>query len=150
MWILQFLPDSFILYVVYSAIALGAVGLLASYIIKVIPFLNIYRIPIQILSILLLTAGVYWYGGYSTEMWWRGETARLQEEIRKSEERAPVITKEVVTKYKDKILIVKRGVEVVKKEIEIKREIINEGCKLNPTAVEMYNKGVTGSVEETK
>jgi len=150
MWILQFLPDSFILYVVYSAIALGAVGLLASYIIKVIPFLNIYRIPIQILSILLLTAGVYWYGGYSTEMWCRGETARLQEEIRKSEERAPVITKEVVTKYKDKILIVKRGVEVVKKEIEIKREIINEGCKLNPTAVEMYNKGVTGSVEETK
>ena len=104
MWILQFLPDSFILYVVYSAIVLGAVGLLASYIIKVIPFLNIYRIPIQILSILLLTAGVYWYGGYSTEMWWRGETARLQEEIRKSEERAPVITKEVVTKYKDKIL----------------------------------------------
>jgi len=150
MWILQFLPDSFILYVVYSAIALGAVGLLASYIIKVIPFLNIYRIPIQILSILLLTAGVYWYGGYSTEMWGRGETARLQEEMRKIEERAPVITKEVVTKYKDKILIVKRGVEVVKKEIEIKREIINEGCKLNPTAVEMYNKGVTGSVEETK
>jgi hypothetical protein len=150
MWILQFLPDSFILYVVYSAIALGVIGLLASYIIKVIPLLNIYRIPIQILSILLLTAGVYWYGGYSTEMWWRGETARLQEEIRKSEERAPVITKEVVTKYKDKILIVKRGVEVIKKEIEIKREIINEGCKLNPTAVEMYNKGVTGSVEETK
>jgi hypothetical protein len=35
-------------------------------------------------------------------------------------------------------------VEVIKKEIEIKREIINEGCKLNPTAVEMYNKGITG------
>jgi hypothetical protein len=83
-------------------------------------------------------------------MWWRGETVRLQEEIRKSEERAPVITKEVVTKYKDKILIVKHGVEVVKKEIEIKREIINEGCKLNPTAVEMYNKGVTGPAEGNK
>lgn len=150
MWILHFLPDSFILYVVYSAMALGAAGILTSYIIRFIPFINIYRTPIQILSILLLTAGVYWYGGYSTEMWWRGEAARLQEEIRKSEERAPIITKEVVTKYKDKILIVKHGVEVVKKEIEVKREIINEGCKLNPTAVEMYNKGVTGPAEETK
>jgi len=150
MWILHFLPDSFILYVVYSAMAMGLAGILTSYVIRFIPFINIYRTPIQVLSILLLTAGVYWYGGYSTEMWWRGEAARLQEEIRKSEERAPIITKEVVTKYKDKILIVKHGVEVVKKEIEIKREIINEGCKLNPTAVEIYNKGVTGPAEETK
>lgn len=150
MWVLHFLPDSFILYVVYAAIALGVAGVIISYVIRFIPFINIYRTPIQILSILLLTAGVYWYGGYSTEMWWRGETERLQEEIRKSEEKASVITKEIVTKYKDKILIVKRGVEVIKKEIEIKREIINEGCKLNSTAVEMYNKGVTGPTEESK
>jgi hypothetical protein len=129
---------------------LGLAGVVISYVIRFIPFINIYRTPIQIVSILLLVAGVYWYGGYSTEMWWRGETARLQEEIRKSEERAPVITKEIVYKTKEKILVVKRGVEVIKKEIEIKREIINEGCKLNPTAVEMYNKGITGPAEESK
>lgn len=150
MWLLHFLPDSFILYVVYAAMGLGAAGIVTSYVIRFIPFINIYRIPIQILSILLLVTGVYWYGGYSTEMWWRGETARLQEEIRKSEEKAPIITKEIVTKYKDKILVVKHGVEVIKKEIEVKREIINEGCKLNPIAVEMYNKGVTGPKEESK
>ena len=120
MWILHFLPDSFILYVVYAAMTLGLAGVVISYVIRFIPFINIYRTPIQIVSILLLVAGVYWYGGYSTEMWWRGETARLQEEIRKSEERAPVITKEIVYKTKEKILVVKRGVEVIKKEIEIK------------------------------
>jgi hypothetical protein len=147
MWILHFLPDSFILYVVYSVMALGVAGVVTSYVIRFIPFINIYRTPIQIVSILLLVAGVYWYGGYSTEMWWRTETERLQDEIKKSEEKAPIITKEIVTKYKDKIVIVKRGVEIVKKEIEIKREIINEGCKLNPTAIEMYNKGVTGPAE---
>ena len=150
MWVLHFLPDSFILYVVYCAMAVGATGIIASYVIKLIPFLNIYRTPIQLLSIALFCAGVYWYGGYSTEMEWRAEAKKLQDKITEEENKSPVITKEIVYKTKEKILVVKRGVEVVKKEIEIKREIINEGCKLNPTAVEMYNKGVTGPKEETK
>jgi hypothetical protein len=150
MWILHLLPDSFILYVVYAAMAIGAAGILMSYIIRSIPYINIYRTPIQILSILILLAGVYWYGGYATEMLWREEARKLQEKIDVAEAKAPVITKEIVYKTKEKILVVKRGVEVIKKEIEIKREIINEGCKLNPTAVEMYNKGVTGPAEETK
>ena len=150
MWVLHFLPDSFILYVVYCLMAAGAAGIILSYVIKSIPFLNIYRIPIQILSIVLFCAGVYWYGGYDTEMQWRARVAEMEAKVKESEERAPVITKEIVTKYKDKVVVVKQGIEIVKKEIEVKREIINEGCKLNPTAVEMYNKGITGPQEETK
>lgn len=150
MWVLHFLPDSFILYVVYCAMAAGAIGIVSSYVIKFIPFLNIYRTPIQIVSILLFCAGVYWYGGYSTEMEWRAEAKKLQDKIDKAEAQAPIITRETVTKYKDKIVVVKRGVEIVKKEIEVKREIINEGCKLNPTAVEMYNLGITGPKEDSK
>jgi energy-coupling factor transporter transmembrane protein EcfT len=150
MWVLHFLPDSFILYIVYAAIALGVAGIVTSYVIRFVPFINIYRTPIQIVSILLLIAGIYWYGGYTTEMIWREEARKLQEKIDVAEAKAPVITKEIVYKTKEKILVVKRGVEVIKKEIEIKREIINEGCKLNPIAVEMYNKGVTGPKEETK
>jgi len=130
--------------------AVGAIGILASYVIKFIPFLNIYRTPIQIVSIILLCAGIYWYGGYDTEMQWRARVAEMEAKVKESEEKAPIITKEIVTKYKDKILVVKKGVEVIKKEIEVKREIINEGCKLNPTAVEIYNKGVTGPGEETR
>jgi hypothetical protein len=45
---------------------------------------------------------------------------------------------------------VNRGIEVVKKEIEEKKIYINEGCSLSPAAVEAYNKGVTGPVEEKK
>jgi hypothetical protein len=113
-------------------------------------FVNIYRIPLQLLFVAVFCSGIYWYGGYTTEMLWREEARKLQEKIDSAEAKAPVVTKQIVTKYKDKILIVKHGVEVVKKEIEIKREIINEGCKLNPIAVEMYNKGVTGPREEKK
>lgn len=150
MWILHLLPDSVILYIVYALLGIGAVGILVTSFMRGSAFVNIYRIPLQLLFIAIFCSGIYWYGGYSTEMLWREEARKLQEKIDVAEAKAPVITKEIVTKYKDKILVVKHGIEVVKKEIEVKREIINEGCKLNPTAVEMYNKGVTGPKEETK
>ena len=150
MWILHLLPDSVILYIVYGLLGLGALGILVTSFMRGSAFINIYRIPLQLLFIATFCAGVYWYGGYSTEMLWREEARKLQEKIDVAEAKAPVITKEIVYKTKEKILVVKRGIEVVKKEIEIKREIINEECKLNPTAVEMYNKGITGPQEETK
>ena len=150
MWLLHLLPDSFLLLIVHTLLVIGAVGIVLGFFFSKIPFVKSYQFIIQLVSIIIFCTGVYWYGGYSTEMIWREEARKLQEKIDIAEAKAPVITKEIVTKYKDKIIIVKHGIEVVKKEIEIKREIINEGCKLNPTAVEMYNKGVTGPKEETK
>lgn len=136
MWLLHLMPDWLLMFAVYAALGIGVALTIAGWIMK--------NIIAQIGGVALLVTGVYWYGGYTTEMIWREQVAALEEKIKESENRAPVITKEIVTKYKDKIFVVNRGVEVIKKEIEIKREIINEGCKLNPTAVEMYNKGITG------
>ncbi|CAB4133610.1 hypothetical protein UFOVP257_332 [uncultured Caudovirales phage] len=149
MWILHLLPDSLILFIVYALLGLGAIGILVTSFMRSNVFVNIYRIPLQLCFIALFCAGIYWYGGYSTEMLWREEARKLQEKIDKAEKKAPIITKQIVYKTKEKILVVKRGVEVIKKEIEIKREVINEGCKLNPTAVDIYNKGVTGPKEES-
>jgi hypothetical protein len=130
------MPDWLLMFAVYAALGIGVALTVFGWVMK--------NILAQIGGVALLVAGVYWYGGYTTEMIWREQVAALEEKIKESENRAPVITKEIVTKYKDKIFVVNRGVEVIKKEIEIKREIINEGCKLNPTAVEMYNKGISG------
>lgn len=150
MWLLHLLPTSIIIFVVYALLGIGLVGILATSLIRGSAFINIYRIPLQLFFIIVFAAGIYWYGGYSTEMIWREKTEELQAKIDKAEKKAPIITKQVVTKYKDKIVVVKRQVDVIKKEIEIQKEIINEGCKLNPTAVEMYNKGITGITGEEK
>lgn len=147
MWLLHLLPNSLILWITYCMLVVGAVGIILGFFLGKIPLISQYKLPIQIASIIIFCSGVYWYGGYSTEMLWRKQVEELQAQIQKSEEKAPIITKEIVTKYKDKIVIVGRQVDVIKKEIEVKREIINEGCKLNPTAVEIYNKGITGNTE---
>jgi hypothetical protein len=107
MWLLHFLPDNFILYAVYSAMAIGAIGITASYVIKFIPFLNIYRTPIQIVSILLFCAGVYWYGGYDTEMQWRTKVADMEEKIRLAEEKSHEVNTKIQTRIVEKTKIVK-------------------------------------------
>jgi hypothetical protein len=118
MWILHFLPDSFILYVVYAAMALGAIGLLASYIIKVIPFLNIYRTPIQLVSIVLFCAGVYWYGSYDNEMAWRQRVAKMEAKVRAAEEKSREANKKLESKVVEKT-------KVVREKGKIRIEYIN-------------------------
>jgi hypothetical protein len=147
MWLLHLMPEGMILFIVYAALGLGLAGIILGFFLRIVPFVNQYRIPVQIVSIIVFCSGVYWYGGYQTEMIWRRQVAELEAKIKESENRAPEITKEIVTKYKDRVMIVKQGVEVIKKEIEEKKIYINEGCKLNPTAVEMYNQGITGPAD---
>lgn len=142
MWLLHLMPDWLLMFVVYAALGIGVALTVFGWVMK-----NIFA---QVGGVALLVAGVYWYGGYTTEMIWRQQVAELEAKIQESEKRAPEITKQIVTKYKDKIMIVNRGVEVIKKEIEEKKIYINEGCSLSPAAVEAYNKGVTGPVEEKK
>lgn len=148
MWLLHLLPDSVIQWLVTCALFFGFCGIMIGFFLGNLPLIRTYKLPIQIVSIIVFCSGIYWFGGYTTERIWRKQVEELQAQVQKSEEKAPVITKQIVTKYKDKIVIVGRQVDVIKKEIEVKREIINEGCKLNPTAVEVYNRGIVGATVE--
>lgn len=118
MWVLNFLPDSFILYVVYLAMAAGAIGIVSSYVIKFIPFLNIYRTPIQIVSIILFCAGVYWYGGYDNEMTWRKRVAEMEEKVRLAEEKSREANKQLESKVVEKT-------KVIREKGKIRIEYIN-------------------------
>ena len=64
----------------------------------------------------------------------------------KSNETNTIIQQKVITK----IQIVKQQVEVVKREIEVQKEYINTDCKVNPTAVDLYNKAVADPAGVTK
>jgi hypothetical protein len=68
MWILHLLPDALIAWIVNTILIAGAVITVAGFFVRFIPVVNTYRVPVQIAGILLLTAGVYFEGGYTTEM----------------------------------------------------------------------------------
>lgn len=107
MWILHLLPDSLILYFTYCLIGVGLTGLLASWLITFIPFLNIHRTWIQLVSILLLVSGIYWYGGYSNEMSWRERVAEIEHKVRLAEEKSQQVNTEVETRVVEKTKVVR-------------------------------------------
>lgn len=107
MWILHLLPDSLILYFTYCLIGAGSAGLLASWLITFIPFLNIHRTWIQLVSILLLVGGIYWYGGYSNEMSWRERVAEMEDKVRIAEEKSQQVNTEVETRVVEKTKVVR-------------------------------------------
>lgn len=150
MWLLHLLPDSLILFIVYALMGLGALGIILGFFIKFIPWVNIYRTPIQIVSIILFCSGVYWYGGYTTEMIWREEVARLEEKVAEAEKQS-IKTNTVIKKvYVDRVKIVKQDVVVVQEKIKEVEKLIDKDCKVAPEAVQLLNQAAKprkGTVE---
>jgi len=150
MWLLHLLPESFILFLTYCLIGIGTAGLLISWFITFVPFLNIYRKWIQIASILLLVSGIYWYGGYSVEMMWRNEVAKLEEKVREAEAKSAVVNTEIEIVYRDRVKVVKQDVVVIQEKIREVEKVIDKGCVIAPEAISILNEAAKpkkGTVE---
>jgi hypothetical protein len=139
MWLLHLLPTSLILWIVNIAMIAGAIGILASFFIKFIPFINIYRTPIQIVSIIVFCTGIYWYGGYTTEMMWRDQVAQMEEKVAESEAKSKKVNRVIQKVYVDRVKVVKQDVVVVQEKIREISNTIDKDCKITPEAIDLLN-----------
>lgn len=128
----------------------GIIGLVVSWFITFIPFINIYRKWIQIASILLLVSGVYWYGGYTVEKIWRDEVAKLEEKVREAEAKSAVVNKEIEVVYRDRVKIVKQDVVVVQEKIKEVEKVLDKGCVIAPEAISILNEAAKSKKKDEK
>lgn len=80
-WMLSLLPDWFWTLVLFA----GILGILAAWVLKFVPFVSQYKLPIQVGSVLCLLVGVYFQGVIANEEKYKSEHARLKEEVAKAE-----------------------------------------------------------------
>ena len=113
MWILDWLP----FWVFHLVVLAGLVGLGASLVLKFIPFVSTYRLPIQVASISILVFGVYMEGGISNQEKWEAKVAEAKLEMAKKDAASAEASTKVVTKYITKIEVVKEKGDVIIKEI---------------------------------
>jgi len=146
MWILSYLPT----WIFYAIAVLGILGVISSYVLGMIPLINQYKLPLEVISIVVIAFGVFIIGGVENELSWQAKVKELEAQVAiataKSNETNTVIQQKVITK----IQVVKEQIEVIKKEIEVQKEYINTDCRVNSIAVELYNKAVTEPVGVTK
>ena len=126
MWILHFLPESLILFVTTSLLLAGLVTTTVSF----LPVLAQYRIPTQVLGIALLVAGVYFRGGYSIEMEWRGRVAEMEQKVAAAEAQSRETNTKIVTKVVTKTQVIKTRGETITKYID--KEIVKYDTKFAP------------------
>ena len=156
MWLLHFLPDSFLQWVIDIVLIAGAVGTFISFFIinrflRWFPSLAPYHLLMQVLSIVLLVAGIYWKGGYGVEMEWRAKVAELEAKIATAEAKSKEANTEIQTKVVTKVKHIKDVQVKIQKEIVEKERVINAECKVPKEAVELLNKAATAPVKgETK
>ena len=139
MWLLHFLPDSFILWIVNIILVLGAAATVAGFVIKNIPLINQYRLPLQIGGIIALCIGIYLKGGYSVEMTWRERVAELESKIAVAEAQSQQANTDLTKALQQKNKVVKEVQVVIQERIKEVEKKIDAECKIAPEAIDILN-----------
>jgi hypothetical protein len=157
MWILHLLPDALIAWIVNIILIAGVVVTVAGFFVRFIPFVNQYRIPVQIAGILLLTTGVYFQGGYTTEMAWREQVREVEAKLQVAQKQSAEVNTEIVTKVVTQTKIVKeRGDDIIKyvdREVVKNQEVIRfvENCPIPEIIINTHNAAALNRpIEEKK
>jgi hypothetical protein len=126
MWILQWLPNWFF----YALFFVGVIGIVASFVMKFIPFVYAYRTPIQAISVLLIVVGTYMSGAISEKEAWEARVKELEVKLAAAAEEGAKETVKIVEKVVTQQKVIKeKGDEVVK---YIDREVVKYDTKFLP------------------
>lgn len=148
MWMLWWVPDSLLLYVVHAVLIVGAVGSFLSFfllhrIVRWFPALAPWHLLIQIVSIALLVGGVYFKGGYDTEAAWRAKVKEAEDKVAQAEKKSEKLNEDLKAEQKKKQKVRVEYYNTVKTEIKEVEKRINADCRLDPKVNELVNKAAT-------
>jgi hypothetical protein len=135
MWLLDFLP-SWIFHLITLA---GIGGILASAVLKFIPFISNYKLPIQVGSVILLSFGLYMSGGIANQEKWEARIKELEAKIAVAEEQSKTANVALEAKLKEKQQVIKQKEYIIQEKITKVKEQIDAECKVPQAAVDLLN-----------
>lgn len=135
MFLTNWLPD----WIFYVILLTGLTGLVISFFIKFIPFVTTYRIPLQLVSIVLTVAGVWFAGGIAKDKEYRAEIEAAKERARVAEQKAKDATARVEYVFQDKVKVVKETQIIIQEKIRDLTVQIDGQCKVIPEVINIHN-----------
>ncbi len=155
MWMLSFIPDSFLIYIVNLILLAGAIGSILFFfvlhrILRWFPALSPYYLLLQIISAALLVAGIYLKGGYSVEMGWREKVRIAEEKARLAEQQAAELNTKLNAEIKKKQKVIVENKIVYQDRIREVAKVIDKECKVAPEAIDIHNAAAKNKPLEKK
>lgn len=135
MWLLNFLPD----WIFHFILLVGIGGLIASYLTKFIPFVYMYKTPIQLVSVVAIVGSTFMLGAAWNDQVWRDRVTEMEQKVAAAEVKSVEENIKIVTKIVKKTEIVRvKGEEIVK---YIDKEIVkyNDRCEIPEDFVKTLN-----------
>ena len=129
MWLLHWLPN----WIFYAVLIAGVFGLVVSYLIRFlsfIPFLYVYKTPIQICSMIAIAIGTFMSGAIYDNNAWEDRVKEMEAKVAAAEVQSKEENVKIVTKLVTKTQVIKtRGEDIVK---YIDREVVKYDTKFAP------------------
>ncbi len=135
MWIINWLPE-FVVHLIFLA---GVVGTIAGFVLGFIPFISKYKLPIQIISLLLLSLGVYLEGGLAEKAKWELRVKEMEAKVAEAQAKAAVVNTEIVEKIvTEKEYIKVKGAKVVE-YIDREVKVFDTNCTVPEVAIKAHD-----------
>lgn len=135
MWILNFLPFWFF----HLITLLGVLGLVAGFVLGMIPIINKYKLPIQVISLLLLVAGIYMEGAISNEEKWQALVKEMEAKVALAEEKSKNANSKIEYKFIDKVKLVDKTQVVIQEKLKEVEKVIDAKCEIDPSVISILN-----------
>ena len=109
-----------------------------------------YKLPAELVGVVLLVVGSYFYGGHGVNAMWEARVKELQDKVKAAEEKSQQVNTVIQTKVVERVKLVEKKVEVVRTVIQKDADAINAECKVNDIAVRDYNQAIAEPEETSK
>jgi hypothetical protein len=141
MWLLSFLPDIFWHFLTIC----GLIAVLAALVLKRIPLISTYRIPLQYGGVLALLLGIWMEGSIANEAKWQARVKEMEEKVAIAEAKSQVENVKIVTEVVEKTKVVhERGKTItnyIDREVVKNSEVIKfvENCPIPSIIIKTHN-----------
>jgi hypothetical protein len=152
MWLINFLPN----WVFHTLLLAGVLGLISTIALGFIPFIKTYILPIQLGSILLVVAGVWFEGALSNQSMWEEKVKNLQVKVAEAESQSADANVKIVTKIVKKTKTIHdKGdaiVSYIDREVVKNNEVIKfvEICPIPDIIIKTHNAAALNQPIEAK
>ena len=148
-WMLSLITDTLFIWIYYIMLTLGVGLYIASKLVKWLPMMGQYKLPAELVGVVLLVVGAYFYGGHSVQSAWLARVAELEAKVKIAEEKSQQVNTVIETKIVTKVKVIKENVYVNREIIkEVAGKQLDAQCTLPKSTVSLHDSASRNEVPE--
>lgn len=138
-WMASFIPNSVFVWLTYAILIIGFGLYIASKLVAWIPLMGQYKLPAELIGVLLLIVGSYVIGGLHHNDQLKQRIKELESKVAVSEQQSKDANTKLDIVIKEKTKVIKDVQVVIKDRIVQNSQQIDAICKVDDIAIGILN-----------